>query len=68
MWHRTDHYIPVCGKWIFDSDFKVVLPLTQICLNYIGCGNDTDVNKFIGALHAIRGVPPEVVQRRLNMK
>ena len=28
-WHQTDHYITVCGKWIFDSNLKVVLPLTQ---------------------------------------
>ena len=68
MWHRTDHCITVCGKWIFVSNLKVALPLTQVCLKYICCGNDTDENKLIGVLHAIRSVPPEVVQRRLNMK
>ena len=68
MWHRTDHYITVCGKWISDSNFKVELPLTHICLNYICCGNDTGENKFIGVLHAIRAVPTEVFQRRLNIK
>ena len=25
--HRTDHCITVCGKWIFDSNFEVALPL-----------------------------------------
>ena len=68
MWHRTDHCIIVCGKWIFDSNFKMALPLTQHCLNYTFCGNDTDENKFAGVGHAIRAFPPEVVQRILNMK
>ena len=31
-WHHTDHCITVCGKWIFDSNLKLVLPLTQVCL------------------------------------
>ena len=62
MWHRTDHCITVCGKWLFDYNLKVALPLTQVCLNYICCGNDTDVNKFIGVFHSIREFPPEVVQ------
>ena len=56
------HCITVCGKWIFDSNLKLALPLAQVCLNCICCGNDTDKNKFIGVLHAIREVPPEVVQ------
>ena len=68
MWHRTDHCIAVYGKRIFDSNLKLALPLTQVCLNYICCGNDNDENKFIGLLQMIRGVPPEVVQRILNMK
>ena len=67
-WHRTDNCITVCGKWIFDSNFEVAFPLTQDCLNYTCRGNDTDEIKFVGVLHAIRSVPPEVVQRRLNMK
>ena len=29
-WQRTDHCITVCGKWIFDSNLKVELPLTQV--------------------------------------
>ena len=68
MWHRTDHCTIVCGKWIFDSNLKVALPLTQVCLNYICCGNDTDEIKFICFLRDIRAFPPEIVQRRLNMK
>ena len=68
MWHRTGHCMTVCGKWIFDSNLKVALPLTQVCLNYICCGNDTDENKFIGILHVIRAVSPEVFQRILNIK
>ena len=67
-WHQTDHCIKVCGKCIFDSNLKVTLPLTQVCLNYICCVNDTDENKFIGVLHAIIAVPFEVFQRRLNIK
>ena len=67
-WHGIDHCITVCGKWIFDSNLKVELPLTQVLLNYIYCGNDTDENKFIGILHAIRAVPPGVFQIILNMK
>ena len=68
MWHQNDHYITVCGKWIYDYNLKVELPLTQVFLNYICCGNDTDENKFIGVLHAIIAVPHEVVQIRLNTK
>ena len=68
MWHRLDHCIVVCGKWIFDSNLKVELPLTQVCLICISCDNDTDENKFIDVLHAIIAVPSEVFQRRLNMK
>ena len=67
-WHRTDNCISVCGRYIFDSNLKVALPLTQVCLNDICCGNDTEENKFTGVLHDIRAVPPEVVQRRLNTK
>ena len=68
MWHQTDNCIKVCNKWIFDSNLKLALPLTRAWLNYICCGNDTDENKFIGVLHAIRAFPTEVFQRRLNMK
>ena len=67
-WHLTDNCIKVCGNWIFHSNLKVALPLTQVCLNYTCCCYDTDKNKFIGVSHAIRAVPPEVVQRILNMK
>ena len=67
-WHRNDHYITVCSKWIFDSNLKVALPLTQDCLNYTCRGNDIDKNKFSGILYDIIAVPPEVVQRIFNMK
>ena len=68
MWHRNDHCITVCGKWIFYSNFEVDFPLTQDFLNSTCRGNDNDENKFVGVLHAIRAVPLEVVQIRLNMK
>ena len=54
-WHRTDHCIIVCGKWIFGFNFEVEFPLTQDCLNYICHSNDTadiksvyilDTNRF----------------------
>ena len=57
--HRTDNCIAVCGKWIFGSNSKVALPLTQDYLNYTCRGNDTDQNNIFGILHAIRSVPPE---------
>ena len=41
-WHRTDRCIAVCGKWIFYSNFEVAFTLTQDCLNYTCCVNDTD--------------------------
>ena len=66
--HRTDHCITVCGKWIFDSNLEFALPLTKALLNYICSGNDTYEITFVGVLHAIRAVPPVVVQNRLNMK
>ena len=65
--HRTDHCITVCGKWIFDSNLGFALPLTKASLNYICSGNDTDEITFVGFLHAIREVPPIVVQRKLNI-
>ena len=68
MWNRTDNCITVCGKWIFDSNLKVALTLTQVCINYICCDNETDENKFVSVLHGIIVVPPEFVQRILNMK
>ena len=48
--------------------FHFLFLLTQDCLNYTFRGNETYEIKFVGVLHAIRVVPPEVVQRRLNMK
>ena len=50
------------------SHLKVALPLTQVCLNYVCCGNDTDEITFVGVFHAIREVSTEVFQRRLNLK
>ena len=66
--HRTDHCITVCDKWIFDSNFEVYFPLTHYFLNYSCRGNDTDQIKYFAVFHAIISVPPEVIQRRLNMK
>ena len=66
--HRSYHCIAVCGKWIFDSILELALPLTRTWLNYIFYGNDSDKIEFIAVLYAIRSVPPEGVQKRLNMK
>ena len=66
--HRADYCITVFGKWIFDSNSKLALPLTCAWLNYICSGNDTDEIIFVGVLHAIRAVPPEGFQKRLNTK
>ena len=65
--HLTDHRITVCSKWIFDSNLEIVLPLTKALLDYICSGNDTDEITFVGVWHAIRAVPPIVVQRKLNI-
>ena len=65
--HQTDHYITICGKWISDSNLEFALPLTKASLNYICSGNDTDEITFVGVFHAIREVPPIVVQRKLNI-
>ena len=65
--HRTEKFITVCGKWIFDSNLGFSLPLTKISLNYICSSNDTDEITFVGVLHAIRAVPQTVVQRKLNI-
>ena len=62
--HRTDHCITVCGKWTFDYNLEFALPLTKASLNYICSGNETDEITFVGVLHAIREVPPIVVQRK----
>ena len=67
-WHRTDHCITVCGKWIFYSNFEVAFTLSQDCINYTCCGNGTDEIKVVSVLHAIIAVPTEVVHRRLNIK
>ena len=68
MAHQADHCVTVSSKWIFDSNLELALSLTRAWLNYICSGNDTDENKFVGVLHAIGSVPPEGVQKRLNMK
>ena len=52
--HWANHCITVCGKWIFDSNLKLALPLTRDWLNYICYGNDTDEITFVGVLYAIR--------------
>ena len=65
--HRKNHYIAVCGKWISDSNLEFALPLTKASLDYICSGNDTDEITFVGVLHAIRSVPPIVVQRKLKI-
>ena len=65
--HRTNHCINICGKCIFDSNLESALPLTKALLNYICSGNDNDEITFVGVLHAIRAVPPVVVQKRLNI-
>ena len=65
--HRTDHCITVWGKWIFDSNLESELPLTKASLNYICSGNDIDEITFVGVLHAIRAVPPIVVQIKLKI-
>ena len=67
-WQRNYHFITVYGEWIFDSNFEVAFPLTQDCSNYTCRGNDTDEITFVGVLHAIISVTPEVVQRISNMK
>ena len=66
--HWADNCITVCGKWIFDSNLELALPLTRAWLNYICSGNDTDEITFVGGLCAIRAVPPEGVKKRFNMK
>ena len=66
--HLVDHCIIVCGKSIFDSNLEMALPITSAWLNYICPGNETDEITFVGVLHAIRAVPPEGVQKRLNIK
>ena len=57
--HRDDHCITVCGKWNFDPNLKLALPLTRAWLKYICSINDTYKIEFIAVLHAIRAVPPE---------
>ena len=65
--HWTDHCITVCSKWIFDSNLESALPLTKASLNYICSVSDTDEITFVGVLHAIRGVPPIVVQIKIKI-
>ena len=65
--HKTDNVITICGKWIFDYNLEFALPLTKASLNYIFSGNDPDEITFVVVLHAIRAVPPIVVQRKLNI-
>ena len=64
--HQANQCISVCGKWIFDSNLELALPLTRAWLNYICSGNDTDEITFVGVLHAIREVPPEGVQKNIK--
>ena len=66
--HRTEYCITVFGKWIFDSNLELTLPLTSYRLNYICSGNDTDEITFVGVLHAIRAVPLEGVQKNIKFE
>ena len=66
--NHTDHCIDVYSKWIFDYNLEFTLTLTKSWLNYIWSGNETDEITFVGVLHAVRAVPPVVVQKRLNIK
>ena len=66
--HRKNHFITVCGKCIFDSNLEYALPLTKALLNYVCSDNDTDDITFVGVFHAIREVPPIVVQRKLKIQ
>ena len=52
--HLAYHCITVSGKWIFDSNLELALPLTRAWFNYICSGNDTYEITFVGVLHAIR--------------
>ena len=52
----ADYCITVCCKWIFDSNLKLVLPLTRAWLNYICSGNDTDKIEFPKKIKYERGV------------
>ena len=65
--HQTNHFITVCGKWLFDYNLECALPLTEASLNYICSGNENDEITFVGVLHAIIAVPPVVVQQRLKI-
>ena len=65
--HQIDHCITVFIKWIFGSNLEFALPLTKVSLNYICSGKNTDEITFVGVLHAIRAVPPIVVQKKLNI-
>ena len=64
--NQTNNCITIFGKWIFDSNLEFALPLTKASLNYICSGNDNDEITFVGGLHAIRAVPPIVVQIKLK--
>jgi hypothetical protein len=65
--HGTGHCITVCNKWIFDSNFEWAFPLTQECLNYI-CKSDDDPDiTFVGVAHALRAIPPKIVQTKYNI-
>ena len=65
--HKTDNCITICGKWIFDYNLEFALPLTKASVNFICFGNDTDEITFVGVFHAIRALPPIVVQRKLKI-
>ena len=55
--HRTNYYITVCGKWIFDSNLESALPLTKASFKYLCSGNDTYEITVGGVVHVIRSVP-----------
>ena len=61
--HQDDNFITVCGKWIFDFNLELAIPLTRAWLDYICSGNDTDDITFVGVLHVIIAVPTEGVQK-----
>jgi hypothetical protein len=61
------HCITVCNKWIFDSNFECAFPLTQEALDFICKSEDHPDIKFLGVSHAIRTIPPKVVQTQYKI-
>ena len=62
----TGHCVTVCGKWVFDSNFKKSFPLSLKWMNFICNSEDDTDNGFSGVMTAIRAFPHKTIISKMK--